>query len=40
MFKSTVTENFESWDKFLAAYYEPIKTALTAATLRGRWRGR
>ena len=28
MFQSTVTENFESWDKFLDAYYEPIRTAL------------
>ena len=29
MFKSTVAENFQSWDKFLDAYYEPIRTALT-----------
>ena len=28
MFQSTVAESFESWDKFLAAYYEPIRTAL------------
>jgi DNA-directed RNA polymerase specialized sigma24 family protein len=28
MFQSTVTENFESWDNFLDAYYEPIRTAL------------
>ncbi len=28
MFQSTVTESFESWEKFLAAYYEPIKTAI------------
>jgi hypothetical protein len=28
MFQSTVTENFESWDKFLSCYYEPIRTAL------------
>ncbi len=28
MFQSTVTESFESWDRFLAAYYEPIRTAL------------
>jgi hypothetical protein len=28
MFHSTVAENFESWDRFLAAYYEPIRTAL------------
>jgi hypothetical protein len=28
MFHSTVTESFESWDRFLAAYYEPIRTAL------------
>jgi hypothetical protein len=27
-FQSTVAENFQSWDKFLAAYYEPIRTAL------------
>ena len=28
MFQSTVTENFDSWDNFLDAYYEPIRTAL------------
>ena len=28
MFQSTTTENFQSWDKFLSAYYEPIKAAL------------
>jgi DNA-directed RNA polymerase specialized sigma24 family protein len=28
MFQSTVTESFESWDRFLAVYYEPIRTAL------------
>ncbi len=28
MFESTTTENFQSWDKFLSAYYEPIKTAM------------
>jgi DNA-directed RNA polymerase specialized sigma24 family protein len=28
MFKTTVTENFQSWDRFLDAYYEPIRTAL------------
>jgi DNA-directed RNA polymerase specialized sigma24 family protein len=28
MFESTVAENFKSWDKFLAAYYDPIRTAL------------
>ena len=27
-FQSTVAENFQSWDKFLAAYYEPIRTAV------------
>jgi hypothetical protein len=27
-FQSTVAENFQSWDKFLGAYYEPIRTAL------------
>jgi hypothetical protein len=27
-FQSTVAENFQSWDKFLDAYYEPIRTAL------------
>ena len=27
-FQSTIAENFQSWDKFLDAYYEPIKTAL------------
>src|ERR1700678_3469342 len=27
-FQSTVAENFQSWDKFLDAYYEPIQTAL------------
>jgi Sigma-70 region 2 len=28
MFQSTVAENFQSWDKFLDAYYEPIRIAL------------
>ena len=28
MFHSTVAESFQSWDRFLAAYYEPIRTAL------------
>ncbi len=28
MFQSTTAENFDSWDKFLDAYYEPIRTAL------------
>jgi hypothetical protein len=28
MFQSTTAENFESWDKFLSCYYEPIRTAL------------
>jgi DNA-directed RNA polymerase specialized sigma24 family protein len=28
MFQSTVAENFESWDKFLGAYYTPIRAAL------------
>jgi DNA-directed RNA polymerase specialized sigma24 family protein len=28
MFHSTNAENFESWDKFLDAYYEPIRAAL------------
>jgi hypothetical protein len=28
MFQSTVAESFQSWDKFLGAYYEPIRTAL------------
>ena len=28
VFQSTVAENFQSWDKFLDAYYEPIRTAL------------
>ena len=28
MFQSTVAENFESWDKFLGAYYKPIRAAL------------
>ncbi len=27
-FQSTIAENFQSWDKFLDAYYEPIRTAL------------
>ena len=27
-FQSTVAENFQSWDRFLDAYYEPIRTAL------------
>ena len=27
-FQSTVADNFQSWDKFLDAYYEPIRTAL------------
>ena len=26
--RSTTAENFQSWDKFLGAYYEPIQTAL------------
>ncbi len=28
MFQTTITENFQSWDTFLNAYYEPIKAAL------------
>jgi hypothetical protein len=28
MFQSTSAENFQSWDKFLDVYYEPIRTAL------------
>jgi len=28
MFQSTTADNFQSWDKFLNAYYEPIRTAL------------
>ena len=28
MFRSTVAENFESWDRFLRAYYKPIRAAL------------
>ncbi len=28
MFQSTTTENFESWDKFLSCYYEPIRAVL------------
>jgi hypothetical protein len=28
MFQTTAAENFESWDKFLSCYYEPIRTAL------------
>lgn len=28
MFESTTAENFESWDRFLSCYYEPIRTAL------------
>jgi hypothetical protein len=28
MFQSTTAENFESWDKFLSCYYEPIRAAL------------
>jgi DNA-directed RNA polymerase specialized sigma24 family protein len=28
MFHSTTTQNFQSWDKFLDAYYGPIRTAL------------
>ncbi|HZW34364.1 MAG TPA: sigma-70 family RNA polymerase sigma factor [Isosphaeraceae bacterium] len=28
MFRSTVAENFESWDRFLRAYYTPIRAAL------------
>ena len=28
MFQSTVAESFQSWDKFLDTYYEPIRTAL------------
>jgi hypothetical protein len=29
MFPSTTAENFQSWDKFLDAYYGPIRTALS-----------
>jgi hypothetical protein len=28
MFQSTVADYFQSWDKFLGAYYEPIRAAL------------
>jgi DNA-directed RNA polymerase specialized sigma24 family protein len=28
MFQSTAAESFQSWNKFLDAYYEPIRTAL------------
>ena len=28
MFQSTVAEYFQSWEKFLGAYYEPIRAAL------------
>ncbi len=28
MFQSTVAESFQSWDKFLGVYYEPIRVAL------------
>ncbi len=28
MFQSTIAENFQSWDRFLDAYYEPIRIAL------------
>jgi DNA-directed RNA polymerase specialized sigma24 family protein len=28
MFQSTTAENFESWEKFLSCYYEPIRSAL------------
>jgi hypothetical protein len=28
MFESTTAENFQSWDRFLGAYFEPIRTAL------------
>ncbi|MGP0068242.1 MAG: RNA polymerase sigma factor [Isosphaeraceae bacterium] len=28
MFQSTVAESFQSWDRFLGAYYEPIRSAL------------
>ena len=28
MFHSTIAEYFQSWDKFLGAYYEPIRAAL------------
>ncbi len=28
-FQSTAAENFQSWDKFLDAYYEPIRTGLS-----------
>jgi hypothetical protein len=28
MFQTTTAENFESWDKFLSCYYEPIRAAL------------
>ncbi len=27
-FQSTVAENFQSWERFLDAYYEPIRVAL------------
>jgi DNA-directed RNA polymerase specialized sigma24 family protein len=28
MFETTAPENFESWDRFLGCYFEPIRTAL------------
>ena len=34
MFQSTIAENFQSWDKFLDAYYEPIRTALESDSVR------
>jgi hypothetical protein len=38
MFQSTTTENFQSWEKFLDAYYEPIRTALGLLPFVGRGR--
>jgi hypothetical protein len=28
MFETTITESFKSWDRFLAAYYDPIRASL------------
>ncbi len=40
MFQSTVTDNFQSWDKFLDAYYEPIRIALEPYSVHRRSRCR
>jgi hypothetical protein len=38
MFPSTTAENFQSWDRFLDVYYEPIRTALSLVPFIGEGR--